>query len=352
MKNYIIFSVLVGLLTGSTVLYGAKARVIKVQEKMIHLDLGSERGVQVGMLADIYRQTKTIFHPVTGENLGSPRVKIGRIEIRKVEPMSAVGYLVNQYANVFPGDLAEGIKIAPTIEEKTRTDLDEAQLEINTLARNLANEIKVNQKTIGDLRRTLRRIGSSERRLTSLINTVKNMRERMVSIESKVTTLEEQQMEMISQDTAEVGMIGSEDISDLGVLKRESGDEVYIRVGNRMFRLAFEENRLIEEPEPVQIEDNLEAKFVPQSAATDETPSVEDLFSDVPQEAIPWYRVYWWIAIPLGLLLAIGFLILKLMKRGDQDGLEEKEDNSQDVEHEEFISEELPEPEAVETDGK
>ena len=218
MRFFATFSLWVGLLAGATSLYGAQAKVVKVKEKAVHIDVGSDRGIEVGMLADIYRQAEPIIHPVTGENLGSPRVKIGRIEIRKVESTSAVGYLLNQYAPVLPGDTAEGIEIDPTPEEEMQADVNEARAEIKALARSLADEIKANQKAIADLRR----IGSSEWRLTSLINTVKNMRERMVSIESKLTTLEEQQMEIIAQDTAEVDRMGMADVSELGVLKRES----------------------------------------------------------------------------------------------------------------------------------
>ena len=356
MRFFVTLSLWVGLLAGATSLYGAQAKVVKVEGKTVHLDVGSDRGMEVGMLADIYRQAEPIIHPVTGENLGSPRVKIGRIEIRKVEPTSAMGTILNQYAPVLPGDTAEGIDIDPTPEEQMQADVNEARAEIKALARSLADEIKANQKAIADLRRTLRRIGSSERRLTSLINTVKNMRERMVSIESKLTTLDEQQMEIIAQDTAEVGMMGPADVSELGVLKRESGDEVYIRVGNRMYRLSFAENRLIEEGEAAQIADAGAGEAVPPPAEAEVDAEVEDLFSEDPQEEMPWYKAYWWVALPVGLLLAVGLLLLKLMRRQRPEGSEEgeagAEDGFQEVGDEEVIAEELPEPEAVEANGE
>ena len=178
---------------GAGALWGASANITKVEGNRIEIDIGSSRGVVVGMTADVLSDAGRIVHPVTGEDYGTRRVKIAEMAIIGVEPESAVGRLMVIYAPVKPGDTADGLVVIPSAEERMHMDIDEARAEIRALARDLADEINGNKKAIDDLRRTLTRIGSSERRLNSVMNAVQNMRERMVVMQSRMTQIEEYQ---------------------------------------------------------------------------------------------------------------------------------------------------------------
>ena len=99
-------------------------------------------------------------------------------------------------------------------------ELSQTQSEIKALARSLADEINANKKAIADLRGTLRSISSSEKRIKGLVNAVRNMRERLVTYEGRLVTLEEQQQAMIVSDTAEVKTLSEADLYELKVLRR------------------------------------------------------------------------------------------------------------------------------------
>ncbi|MDP6947142.1 MAG: S1 RNA-binding domain-containing protein, partial [Myxococcota bacterium] len=51
------------------------------EEETVHIGVGVDREVKTGTVAEIYRQTEPIIHPVTGENLGSPKVKVAEIDL-------------------------------------------------------------------------------------------------------------------------------------------------------------------------------------------------------------------------------------------------------------------------------
>ena len=166
-----------------------QAKILMADDRVVKIDAGVVRGVRVGMLAEIYTQSATLVHPVTGETYGNPKVKIARIEVTKVGAVTAEGKFIEHYAPVQPGDIVESIEVAPTAEDQIRASVAQTRAEMKEIARSLAAEIKDHDKSITALRETLRRIGSSERRLQSIANDVRNMRERMVTFESRIVEL-------------------------------------------------------------------------------------------------------------------------------------------------------------------
>lgn len=344
MKHFFYLSLSLGILLSPGIVNADLLNVIKVEGKTVYVGAGADRGIQEGMVGEVYRKAEPIIHPVTGENLGAPSVKIAEIEITKTGPTFASGRYSVRYAPVEVGDVVVGLELIPTSEEKIKDEIAEARAEVKVLARGLANEIKSNQKAISDLRRTLRRIGSSERRLKTVINAVTNMRERMVSLEDRMQQLQTSQAELIERDTAEVETMMPADVHELGVLRRTEDEEIYLMVGDRSFRLSFEENRLIEE----QLVSGIQGG----TALVGEDP-VPSLFEDEPppKEETPWYIAYWWIVL-LGPLGAVVLLVLKMMKRkapaeADEDEEDEAEEEFAEVD-DEMMPEEIPEPEEVE----
>ncbi|MDP6777114.1 MAG: hypothetical protein QGI83_10155 [Candidatus Latescibacteria bacterium] len=342
----------IGLLAGSADRLAAQAKVIKVEEETVHIGVGVDREVKTGTVAEIYRQTEPIIHPVTGENLGSPKVKVAEIEITKVGPTFSSGTYVVKYAPVKVGDLVEGLEVAPTAEEQMRSEVADARAEIKALAMSLAQEIKANKKGIDDLRGTLRRLSSSERRLTNLINAVANVRERMVVIEGHVRDLEAKQQAIIEQDSAEVQALSAENWHELNVLRRGDEEAIYLKVGDRFYRLSFEEDRLIEETPMAMAAAGTGA--MPAAEAEADMSEEMGLFDEETEEeeATPWYLAYWWVAPIVGLLGAVLLFIVKAMRRPVEDepeeGAAEEQNGFIEVADDEEMIEDIPEPDDLE----
>ena len=343
------------VVVGAVPALAGQAQVLSADDNTIKIGAGVDRGVRVGMLAEIYRQAAPLIHPVTGEDLGSPKVKIARIEITSVGAVSSEGRFVENYAPVEAGDVIESIEVAPTEEDQIRASIAVTQIRFKEIADGLASEIKNNQKAITDLRATLRRIGSSEQRLRAIANDVANMRERMVTIESRIGELETGQMQMIMQDSAEAFSV-SDDMTQLQVLRRDDSEEIHLLIGDRTFRLSFEDNALTE--------------VIPGQAMgeMDMEGGVQDLLDPLPEEEeeAPWYMVYWWIAPVIGVLGAAAVIALRFLKRPapeaeeaagadeegggeilavDDGGFPEAEDGLDEIED---FEEEIPEPEKLE----
>jgi hypothetical protein len=322
----------------------AQSKIIKLEGKTVFIGIGLDRELKKGMQADIYRQVEPIIHPVTKVDLGSPRVRIGRIELKKIGPNFASARIMEKYVPLKVGDLVEGLDVAPTAEEEMREEVAEARSEIIMLTKSLADEIRLNQKSISDLKGTLRRIAGSEKRLNTLINAVRNMRERMVVMEGQIQNLETQQQMIVAQDTAEVKTLGMEDMTELKVLRRGDEESVYITVGDKTYRLSFEENMLIEES-VVQATagDPADTSF---DADLDEDLFDEDLAMEEPESSI---LDYWWVALIVGVLGAVGMFLMKMMKRsgGETDEEDDEEGEDEFLEADEEMDEMIPEPEVA-----
>jgi hypothetical protein len=352
MSNHKIIRWLIAALAAITFLPtsadAGQAKILMADDRMVKIGAGVDRGVRIGMLAEIYRQSAPLIHPVTGENLGNPKVKIARVEVIKVGAVTAEGKFVEYYAPVQPGDIVESIEVAPTAEDQIQASVVQTQNEMRELARGLAAEIKDNDKAINDLRETLRRIGSSERRLQSIANDVRNMRERMVTFESRIVELEDTQQAMIMADTAEVKSLTPDDMTELRILRRDQEEAVYLQIGDRMYRLSFEENALIEENPAVMMADGEGDEMVG-----------DDLLDPEEEEEPGFFEAYWWVGVLVGVLGAIVVVLLRFLKRpkfeatDDEEGEEEdasggdlgfpEADDDMDNEVEDF-----PEPEEVE----
>lgn len=337
--------------------WGATATIVRVDGKLVTIDLGASRGIVAGMTADVLTEAGRVVHPVTGEDYGLRRVKIGEIQIEKVEAETSVGRLTVTYGPVKAGDIADGLVAIPSQQEQMRMDIDEARAEIRALARGLTEEIKSNQKAIEDLRQALQRVGSSERRLQSAMNAVQNMRERMVLVESRVSKLEEQQKVAAIAQESETDVLGKLNVNDMGVLERGQGEEIFLRIGDRTYRLNFEANRMEESVAPVT--PVAPAGYVEQPPAVgrqiDE--SIAGLFDEPEAEAeteTPWFMSWWFLAGVLGFvgfLGAVAVLLAKMKRRAGGGSMAQTE--FEEVNEEAMVDElpdDLPELELAESE--
>ena len=106
--------------------WGATANITKVESKKVTLDIGATRGIVTGMKADILTNTGLVVHPVTGEDYGNRRVKIGEIEIVGVSAESSIGRIDVAYGPINVGDMVDGLVAIPSEQERMQMDIDEA----------------------------------------------------------------------------------------------------------------------------------------------------------------------------------------------------------------------------------
>jgi len=316
--------------------WGSRANITKVDAKKVVIDIGSSRGVVVGMKADVLTNAGEVLHPVTGESYGNRRVKIGELEVTKVDIESAEARIVVAYGPINEGDIADGLVVIPSEQERMQMDIDEARSEIKSLARSLADEIKSNQKSIEDLRRALQRVGSSEQRLQTVMNAVLNMRERMVVFENRIATMEQQQQLMIAQDSSEVS-----------VRDQIVGMEERIKM--------LEEQQTELEAMSMKMVAPMDSTQKPQTNA-DMMVGEGDLGALFPEEeeepSEPWYLTWWFLAIIFALIgIVVGAVILMLKKKQGEsasggDALDDEmaldDEGFEEVETDDLI-EDLPE---------
>ena len=125
-------------------------------------------------------------------------------------------------------------------------------------------------------------------------------------------------------------------------------------MGDLVYRLSFEENRLIEDPFAQTVSTDATGETAPPAEGGMVSPAGE-LFGeeDLGEEEKPWYLAYWWVALPLGLLGAVLLFLVKLMGRKQEAPAEEEEAEVAEAEFPEVGDEELmpdvaAEPEEVE----
>jgi len=65
-------------------------KVIKIQDNIVLINLGTQNRIVKGMRFDIFRKGEPFYHPVTGEIIGNIEKFIGNIEVKKVKSKEAI----------------------------------------------------------------------------------------------------------------------------------------------------------------------------------------------------------------------------------------------------------------------
>jgi len=158
---------LILLLTGvGSRAFGGEALVTRVRGGRVMLDAGAAAGLSKGMEIKLFRPPgETIYHPITGEDLGAPEVEIAGGVVTKVsEHASSVHLKGEVLMGVRPGDVArfttpdEQMLMA---EERTIATREENQREHRQFRQEIARlkrSISSTQGRIGGLQKLVRRI--------------------------------------------------------------------------------------------------------------------------------------------------------------------------------------------------
>lgn len=73
-------------------------RVVTVRDGQVYVNAGSQSGLQVGDMLEVFRQGEELIDPETGLNLGQIEEKLGRLEITSVEEKFAIARTLGEFS--------------------------------------------------------------------------------------------------------------------------------------------------------------------------------------------------------------------------------------------------------------
>lgn len=79
--------------------------VTSIDNEVVIVDLGKERGVAKGVLLTVYREKEPFYHPVTGVQLGRFEEEVGTIEVDQVEGNHLTARRISTGEPIRAGDL-------------------------------------------------------------------------------------------------------------------------------------------------------------------------------------------------------------------------------------------------------
>ena len=342
--------------------------VAKADKNTVQLKIGANRGLKAGMWLDIFRQEEQIVHPITGEVLGSPKVKIAEVQVTKVLRTSAVGKITTSYAPILAGDLireagsvpmqpAETAAPAAHAGQRTASLLpEEAQKTADRLTWEL-NEVRAN---IAALSKTLARISGVERAVSRMRGDLGAMQSTVSSLKQEVESLKEKssapQVVSVNRDNFEEFKVKH---ANLNVAVRSGPEPLLIPVE------AFAQILLpyVKEEQQAAIDSLVRLKVEEMKTAGRPAAEVrgaephpaprheEDPMAELQKlldegKAKPVWKVYlenyWPAAAGAGVFLGLVIVVMKLLRR--------KKPPSDDEEGILSLDEEMPAPDTAEAE--
>ena len=85
--------------------------VLDTNGDRLYLDVGEERGAQVGQELTVFRKGETFYHPITGKALGRYEDVLGYAQIRRVQPRLAEAVFIPAEGQPAPG-VEDGVRIS------------------------------------------------------------------------------------------------------------------------------------------------------------------------------------------------------------------------------------------------
>jgi len=71
-----------------------KGFVVQVEDSLVYIDIGTNKGIKKGMKCDVYREGEEIKNPVTGEVLGTKIDILGEVIVKEVQPKMSICVIV------------------------------------------------------------------------------------------------------------------------------------------------------------------------------------------------------------------------------------------------------------------
>ena len=167
--------------------------VAKADKQTVRLPAGTSKGLKTGMRLDVFRQEEPIVHPITGEVLGAPKVKIAEVQVTKAFRTTALARITMSYAPIAAGDIVREAGAVPMEPEVTPVPKAPAERmaapsgsdDTQRTAERLTWEINEIRANIASLSKALGRISGIER-------TVERMQGNMGAMQSSVSALKQE----------------------------------------------------------------------------------------------------------------------------------------------------------------
>ena len=318
----------------------AEAVVTKVRGAVLNVDKGADQGLVVGMEVMVVRPPgEAIIHPITGENLGSPEIRLAAGEVAKVSANSGVIRLKGlPLMAVRNGDVIRFV--AP---ESPQAQAQQAQQEV--AKKEEAQERQQLKTDVSGLTRDVRSIQERIKTFETLVQKLDKMdklyQTQMRGVNSNISDLR-QQMRKI-QETVE-------DLRKVPVKsKGEAPDSFSSAQLNNLRKVILEEinnqKALLTPPAPPPVEHNEAPPKVeePRPEPAPE-PKEEETQPEAPpaEPAVPEAPFYTTTLFMGGVggvgLLLLGYYLFNRLRSGKGDEEEEEEEEPEaevEVEEEE-----------------
>jgi hypothetical protein len=324
-------ALIVLLLTGSVGAYAGEALVTRVRGSKVTLDTGADAGIMEDMEVSILRPaSETVFHPITGEDLGAPEIELGTGRVSKVsEHAATVQLLGGMVLSVRPGDVVRYM----TSDDQMLMD------EERTLASQEANEQQHKQFS-SDLSQLASKVTGIQGQISALRNLVarverveEGFRVQLRGINEDLIVMKEDIIGLKDQ----VALYGPVPINGEGEGPQGGGEPGLTQEDVEMiFQRLAEQTGVDASP----------------ALAMDETPPMVDEFADdlgldegLPDaEEEPFYAQTWFFLIlgTVGIAAVTAFAALRMTGETDDDDEEDEEleEDDEDIEIEVEESEE------------
>ena len=301
-----------------------EAYIKKARGNKLVIEQGAEAGLEVGMEVTIVRPPgDAVIHPVSGENLGAPEIKVGTGQVTKTSARAATIVVSQALLNIQPGDMVRFTTVEEELildEEVQRQRREQAQKERRQIQGDLSKltqSIKRTQGTIKDLRNAIKRLDRIDENIKGQLRIINDdihgMKEEIKGLKETVNLM----------GVVPVGAEG--EIKD-GLITEENRE-----VLEEFIRGVMQE----EMPEPWERE------------AGD--PSVDDLaeeddpdFADSEplEEESSWWDIFedkfWYVVVGVvGVLLLIAMALYYLKMKSDAEKEDDEDDDEDDDDEEE-----------------
>ena len=312
-----------------------EAYIKKARGNKLVIEQGAEAGLEVGMEVTIVRPPgDAVIHPVSGENLGAPEIKVGTGQVTKTSARAATIVVSQALLNIQPGDMVRFTTVEEELildEEVQRQRREQAQKERRQIQGDLSKltqSIKRTQGTIKDLRNAIKRLDRIDENIKGQLRIINDdihgMKEEIKGLKETVNLM----------GVVPVGAEG--EIKD-GLITEENEEvlEEFVRDV-----IAKERTEAWEREAGDPSVDDL---------AEEDDPDFAD--SEPLEEESSWWDILkdnvWYVVAAVGVLLLIAMALLYLKMKSDA----EKEDDEED-EDEEYADEEDDEEDEEEDDDE
>ncbi|MBI2503186.1 MAG: hypothetical protein HYW07_08115 [Candidatus Latescibacteria bacterium] len=316
----------------------AEAVVTKVRGLSLNVDKGANQGLVVGMEVVVVRPPgEAVIHPITGENLGSPEIRLAAGEVAKVSAGSGVVRLKGlPLMAVRAGDVIRFV--APespkeVMEQQARVEVEkkeEAQerQQLKSDVSGLTRDVKNIQGTIHTLENMVQRLEKVDERMRAQmqgVNTdINALKREMAKIRETVAALVSPKVDKSKGEKPDT--LSTEQLDHLRQLIQ---DEIHkLRAEIPPETTVVQSAPAVEEhhPEPEQVEPEPEPEPAEEEPQPEESPETD---------AAPFYTTTWFMGAVGGLgLLGLGYYLFTFFtsRKGGDEEEEEEEDEEPEAE--------------------